>query len=122
MNWKIRVSITLLLCGLVTLGCNRATEEVSEVQSAEVTAPKKDAFPFNLEAATLLASADKVDGTEDKVIHQCAGCALAMAGSSDNALQVGEYEMHFCSTYCKGVFEKDTETAVMALVIPTTEN
>ena len=33
-----------------------------------------------------LVAADLADGTEDKIVHKCAGCSLAMAGSPAHAI------------------------------------
>lgn len=57
-----------------------------------------------------LAAADETDGTADQVVHKCGGCNLGMDGKTEFAIQVGEYEMHFCSAYCKkGFVEKPAE-------------
>lgn len=54
-----------------------------------------------------LAAADRKDGTEDKVVHRCAGCALGMDGKAEFAMQVGGYQMHFCKQGCLVRYQKD---------------
>ena len=76
------------------------------------------AKPATAAMAAKLAAADKVDGTEDKVVHRCAGCMLNMDGKKEMALEVGEYEMHFCKDACLARFEGSTEKEVMALKVP----
>ncbi len=76
------------------------------------------AKPATAAMAVKLDLADKVDGTEDKVVHKCAGCSLGMDGKKEMALQVGDYEMHFCKDACLAKFKDDTEKAVTALTIP----
>jgi len=120
MTWMKGLAGLLAVLALFCLGCQHV-EQHAEDQVASNQASTA-AFPFNLEAATMLAAADKVDGTEDKVVSKCGGCALGMDGSHDHALKVGDYEMHFCSEYCQKVFEKDTEGSVMGLTIPEVAN
>lgn len=110
----------MAIFALFFLGCQHI-EQHAENQEASNQASTA-AFPFNLEAATMLAKADAVDGSEDHVVSKCGGCALGMDGSHDHSLKVGDYEMQFCSEYCKGTFEKDTEASVMGLTIPEVAN
>ena len=67
------------------------------------------------EMEAVLARADLADGTEDHVVAKCSGCGLAMDGSADHVLNVGEYELHFCSDSCQGRVENDVTGALMAL-------
>ena len=53
--------------------------------------------------ALLHALSDK----EDKVVHECSGCGLAMAGSPDHAAAHAGYTLHFCAAACKEGFEAD---------------
>ncbi|MEZ5966088.1 MAG: hypothetical protein R3F56_19790 [Planctomycetota bacterium] len=96
---RTRVSFVLLAflaaCGedaAPAAGAGPAAEPPATV-SAELTAK--------------LAAADKKDGTEDKVVHMCAGCGLGMAGKAENTLQVGGYAMHFCKHDCQERFRRD---------------
>ena len=57
--------------------------------------------------AEALQVADAADGVEDKVAHKCAGCALGMDGSPDNALTVDGVTLHLCSSMCKEEYSKD---------------
>ncbi len=71
-----------------------------------------------VELRFVLAKADQVDGTEDHVVSKCPGCALAMDGKEDHALEVEDYELHFCSDRCRDGFTENTAEAVMALTVP----
>jgi len=62
-----------------------------------------------------LKTADAADGTEDKVVHKCAGCALNMDGSADHTISHNGYTLHMCSTMCKAHFEKDLATNLSKL-------
>jgi len=62
-----------------------------------------------------LSGADLMDGTEDKVVSRCTGCGLAMDGSDEYSVAVGDYELHFCSESCR---DNVTDEAILALVIP----
>lgn len=64
-----------------------------------------------------LAQADAKDGTTDKIVSKCAGCALHMDGKSENALTLQGYTLHFCNAGCKERFGKDLEGSVAALKI-----
>jgi len=64
----------------------------------------------------VLKTADAADGTEDKVAHKCAGCALSMDGKAEHALDVEGTSLHFCSGMCKTNFAKDVTGNLMKLV------
>ena len=70
------------------------------------------------EAVAILAQADLADGTEDHVVSKCASCNLKMEGSAENVLQVGDYEMHFCSNTCSRRFGETTEALILELPHP----
>lgn len=78
-------------------------------------APKKESGADAAKVTAILAKADLKDGTEDKVVHKCAACALRMDGSADNELAVHGYKMHFCSSGCKDGFAEDTDAAILAM-------
>lgn len=109
----------LFLVMAVAVGCGGQEGETAhqaegaESHAAETT-PAGDAT-VQAEMMTILAAADAVDGTEDKVVAKCAGCKLGMDGSADHALNVEQYEMHFCGADCKSRFEENTEQSVMAM-------
>lgn len=65
-----------------------------------------------------LARADAADGAADKVVHKCAGCALAMAGKKEMAVTVAGYEMHFCKEACKVRYERDAKGELEKLKVP----
>ncbi len=56
-----------------------------------------------------LKHADLADGTEDKTVHKCAGCALNMDGSAEHTIDTKGYKLHMCSSMCKLNFEKDLD-------------
>jgi hypothetical protein len=66
----------------------------------------------------VLAKADQVDGTADKIVVKCAACDLAMDGAKEHALKVGEYTLLFCSDDCKQTFAKDLEKSVLSIKLP----
>ncbi len=73
--------------------------------------------PVTLQPAeeSILAQADAVDGTADKVVANCAGCQLQMAGKAEHALTVGSYAMRFCSGNCKTRFGEDMHASIQGL-------
>jgi hypothetical protein len=123
---RIHLGMLVLLAATLVLGCGRSEQPGTEEQGAQTADPQggqaaeKPAGDTAVQAGLnmILAKADAVDGTEDKVVSRCAGCSLGMSGSEQHALKVGEYEMHFCSDGCKSGFSEDTEKAVMAMKIP----
>jgi len=106
MNRFKRRYVLLLVAGLAAAGCKKAAPP-----------PDTSAAASDPEVVAMLAKADTVDGTEDKVVHRCASCRLGMDGSEKHALTVGEYEMYFCSAECKERFGKDVDKNILALVI-----
>jgi hypothetical protein len=69
------------------------------------------------EIDAMLVAADRVDGTEDRVVSQCPGCGFAMEGSEDHVLEVDDYSVHFCSDRCQKNFAEDPEGSLMALAV-----
>ena len=65
-----------------------------------------------------LVAADKLDGTEDKVVHKCAGCSLGMNGKKEMAVEVEGFEMHFCKPACKQRYETDAKGELEKLKVP----
>jgi hypothetical protein len=99
------------------LGCGEKSEQETTAghgQAAQEMATQQ----ISTELAAVLAKADAVDGTEDHVISKCPGCKLNMAGKASNAMQVGDYSLHFCSATCKDNFAAKGEEAILALEIP----
>ena len=90
-----------------------ATEEVKEATEAvkEVAVDEKA-----IEAK--LAAADAFDGTTDKIVSKCPGCALSMDGKAEHMLEVSGYKLYFCAEECKTKFEKEANKAILALKIP----
>ena len=71
-------------------------------------------------AATLekLAAADRMDGTEDKVITLCPSCSLLMAGKPEFSCKIGEYTTHSCAKHCNEAVCADPDK-VFAKIEPT---
>jgi YHS domain-containing protein len=63
----------------------------------------------------ILAKADALDGTEDHIVHKCAGCNLNMEGSSEHIHTYAGYELYHCSEGCKAEFLKDPKIKILAL-------
>jgi hypothetical protein len=100
------------ILGVVLLaGCGGESPPPEE--SASAPAPAEIEITPALQAK--LAGADLMDGTEDKVVSRCTGCGLAMEGSDEHTVAVGDYELHFCSESCR---DNVTDEAILALVIP----
>ena len=83
------------------------------IQSAEVTKSTVSTKPASgidpAKVAAGLEAADLADGTADKTVHRCAGCALGMDGSAEHAIEKDGYTLHMCSAMCKAHYEKDLE-------------
>lgn len=62
-----------------------------------------------------LKTADLADGAEDKIVHKCAGCSLAMLGKEAHAISTGGYTLHMCSATCKANFESDLDNNLSKL-------
>ncbi len=63
----------------------------------------------------ILAQADALDGSADKVVANCAGCQLQMAGKAEHAITAGAYAMHFCSENCKTRFGEDLHASIQGM-------
>ncbi|MFQ5599649.1 MAG: hypothetical protein ACE5G2_03755 [Candidatus Krumholzibacteriia bacterium] len=108
---RARGWILAVIAILAMLGCSREEPaESEETVTGEAT--------ISADVASILARADQLDGTADKVLSKCAGCGFAMDGSPEHAVKVGEYEMHLCSEKCKASFAEDASKSVLALEIP----
>ena len=108
----------LFLTILFACGSSQAPAEVgatnvkpeAPVASAELSAADKEAL------VEVLKKADLADGNEDQVAHKCAGCALAMDGKAEHAIDVDGTTLHFCSGMCKSNFSKNTTGNLLKLV------
>jgi len=115
----------VLVTGLAMLSCaaeERASVPVqrgsgqrapSEV-AATIATPAAEFRPSEGQLA-VLAYADAVDGTADRTVTRCPGCALAMDGSAEHAFELGGYELHFCSATCRDHFHEHPQAGVDAL-------
>ena len=118
MSRKIKIpGATILAALLVLAGCGG--------ESASYDGPKEAAEPASVkltpELEAKLASADRADGEEDHVVANCPGCNLAMEGEADNAVDVGDYALHFCSDTCQRDFSEDLQRSLVALLVPEEE-
>lgn len=108
----------LFLVMVIAVGCGGQegdTAHQAEAAGSHAAEGHGDEQAVQTEMVSILAAADAADGTEDMVVAKCAGCKLGMDGSADYALNVQQYEMHFCGADCKSRFEKNTEQSVMAM-------
>lgn len=96
----------LLLVTAALVGCSSPAE-----QSALDRAPSAAAI-------AKLEMADAADGSTDKVVHQCTSCKLEMTGKPEHTAAFGDYQLHFCTDFCKSSFEKDPEKALASLEGP----
>jgi len=103
---------TLVCCALFALaGCtDHSTRHDGEEGHAAVTPVEAGS-----ELEAVLMRADAVDGSEDRVVSRCPGCALAMGGKADHALHVGEFAVHFCSDRCEERFADDPAQSLLAM-------
>ena len=90
-------------------------------EKASNETPAADSSPVpGAEVLTVMAKADGVDGTPDKVVSTCVMCMLRMDGKAEHAATYGEYTFHPCSDHCRKSFEEDPAQALLSLKIPET--
>lgn len=94
---------TVFLC--VAWGCQPSPDTRSEDPPA-VEATVSD------DLVTHFATADKLDGQEDQVVHRCYACALSMDGNSQIAAKGNGYTFHFCSDHCRTQFVENPDQIV----------
>jgi YHS domain-containing protein len=118
------VGLLVIATMLVALpNCSKEEKAPKEPAAAEPVKEAAEAVE-KVEVDTMaaieakLAAADAFDGTTDKIVSKCAGCALAMDGKSEHTLEVSGYKLYFCAEECKTHFEKDVNKAILALKIP----
>jgi hypothetical protein len=117
----------LLLTVAMLAGCAEQTTPPAEEAAAEpVPEPVVEevvpaAFEMTPELEAVLAKADLVDGTEDKVVALCPACALGMDGSAEHAANAGDYTLHFCTEQCKDAFSENLTASLMAMALPEVE-
>ena len=127
MQRTVVLGLALMLCAMLT-GCGEdsatydkptaAAPAAGSAAQPAIEAAIPASFEMTEELGAKLAAADAVDGETDMVISNCPGCALAMPGSHEHALPVGEYSLHFCSDSCQEDFSGDLAASVIALAIP----
>lgn len=105
------ICLTLALTVVASLGCSPTTSSDDATTATPVVNVSETAL-------AKLAEADKLDGSEDKVIHHCYSCALGMEGSDENTVSVGPYTAHFCSEACVDHFLTDPEKNITDTEIP----
>ncbi len=106
----------LLVMGIAVLsGCGQQPDSTSDTSAESGTTQTTVEVTVTPEMEAVLAKADALDGESDKTIKRCASCKLGMDGSSENALSVGQYTMHFCTGDCKAAFSKDVTASVLAM-------
>jgi len=113
----LAVGLFFLLAFVMACGGGESVEpEVAAEPEAEPAEPNAAAAGMTLEEK--LAAADLFDGTADHVVTRCASCNLGMQGSADHAVQIGGYELHFCSEGCAKPFQENPQQAVIAMALP----
>lgn len=100
------MSRVLLVVLFAFVGCGDSASVNAPAAPAAQNA-SVNAVASSPKVAEALKTADAADGTEDKVVHKCAGCALSMDGSEKHTIEVDGYALHMCSSMCKTHFEKD---------------
>ncbi|MFH1748174.1 MAG: hypothetical protein ABIG44_14150 [Planctomycetota bacterium] len=97
-------------------------EEPKEPAAVEPEEPAEERDPAEVMVETAiavkLALADKLDGTEDKIIERCVSCKLLMDGKEEHALEMYGYTFYFCSEKCSQSFAEKSKEVIMALKIP----
>ena len=88
---------------------------VSEGQRPD-PAPAPARGTLSAKALAGLSSADQADGLEDKIVEECAGCSLQMAGDPAYVIEVEGYNLHMCNESCKDGYEKELSKNLEALV------
>jgi Fe-S oxidoreductase len=112
--------LAFLPLAALTIGCGEQAQQsdydAPEAAEAlvEEAAAEIEAGPEVLQA---LAKIDLVDGTEDHVVSNCPACKLAMEGSAEHAMHVGDYALHFCSEEEKNAFAQQGADALLALAV-----
>jgi hypothetical protein len=66
-------------------------------------------------ALAVLDKADAADGNIDKVVEKCVACKLKMKGNPEHTVNFGEYQLHFCTEFCKEAFTRNPEEALASL-------
>ena len=111
-------SFPLLASVFVSLFCLAACGQ------SEPKAPRTPAGPLvssaTPSAATLekLAAADRLDGTEDKVISFCPSCGLRMRGNAEFSCRIGAYTTHSCAAHCNESVCEDPDGIFADIQIP----
>ena len=129
---SMQLFVILAILSVSATSCSKK-EEASKPAPAEPTAeatkpaateaPKPEAAAeaptVDLAKVTaLLAKADALDGTEDKVVTKCAACMLSMDGKPEHKLTAHEYTMHFCAQGCADRFGQNLDQSILAMKIP----
>ena len=119
--WSFALALVLAGCGYqAEHGHDHGTETAGDHEAGHDAQP---AAPVVIDEAmqAKLTAADLVDGEADQVVENCPGCNLGMEGSPDNAVQVGDYELQFCSAACRDNFKEDLAGSLQALAVPEPE-
>jgi YHS domain-containing protein len=90
-------------------GCN------SQPPSAKSAEPPVVLDVPSAGALAALERADSADGNSDKRVTKCVACKLKMDGQAEHSVTFGEYQLYFCTDFCKAAFTKDPEKALASL-------
>lgn len=102
------------LCLLIVLGCG----EDPSPPAAPAAGPVVAAVPPTADTLAKLAAADRLDGTEDKIVTLCPACQLHMHGKAQFSCQVGEYLVHGCSASCRDRVARDPNGLFAGIDVP----
>jgi len=111
-------TLSIIVIAFSLAACNQVATTQEQVLQQERSTTTQPTQLVNAALVDVLARADAFDGNEDHVVSKCSGCALHMDGDAENTVEVGDYEMHFCSEYCAENFQQDLESKLLALSIP----
>lgn len=110
-----RALAPLTLALLATACGDRARPQGDGAQPSSDT---HDATPASQDDLRVrLAAADRLDGSEDQVVHRCVSCNLHMDGSAEHAVTVDGYTLHLCSEACRARTAADPREVVMTAQI-----
>jgi hypothetical protein len=88
------------------------------LSACEKSTPAPEVSTSSSDTAALLAEADALDGSVDKIVHRCYVCNLGMDGKDTLAVEHAGYTAHLCSERCKQEFASDAEAIIAKTKVP----
>jgi YHS domain-containing protein len=111
MHHILSSSFVLFAAALVT-GCKSEDPPADVPKEPAATAAASAAPADQATVLAKLVAADKLDGTEDKVVTKCYMCGLGMDGEEKFAAEYEGYTVHLCSDHCLEEFKKDPASVI----------